>query len=257
MHKDRVFDNQELPASVSVDLVNSLEEIGGTKNSLPENEIRPNTEIASFNGIRMPAVWYPHSSIPKKERRYLNYNGLNEFGEPKEYSILPSGWILAEKGVWLPLVIRLVRIMKVSDIGKVPDLLGRVHYTQSGRDINTENLDNKRSIFTSLGAAGNDFIVDYSRTISKWLVMDTKNVGYKSCGIGKRVYGAGCYFGGFWTCADRASAKKVDDTVCKTKNPPWPAKYFLAAIDDLIYNAGLGSSIKSGRIKLISKYPQL
>jgi len=45
----------------------------------------------------------------------------------------------------------------------------------------------------------------------------------------------------------------VDEAVCKVKSPPWPTRYFWAVIDDVVFNAEKGGSIKAGRIKLLNE----
>lgn len=249
-HKKRIFDNQPLPKTIGIDLAGNLSKMGGAVNSLPKDCVSPNTEIKTINKETLPAVWYPHSGVSVIDRKILTYDGVDKFGSPKTNEVRPSGWILTE-GAWLPLVVRVLRVLTEDEIKKAPNIFKRVEYFQNDKQV--EFRKNKKDTLTSLGAADNEFFVDYSATMGKWLVLDQKNVGYKACGVGIRVYGAGCYFGGFWTCANISSAKGVDKTVCKTKNPPWPTKYFLAVIDDLVYNAGVGESIKSGRIKLLKE----
>lgn len=237
MHRERMFDNQELPKVIDVDIVKTLNEIGGSINGLPESELSPNCQIKTFDGSLLPTIWYLHTGIPKSERQNLKYQGVDFEGKPKEYTILPSGWVLTENQ-WLPLVARLVRVIGAKELRETPDLLSRVSYDERGLDVNESAIMNGDiKLLTSLGAAENPFFIAYlnsnrngdilpSATKNNWLVLDTKSVGYRACGIGKRVYGPGCYFGGSWACADRGSAKKVDAAVCKIKAPPWPTRYF-------------------------------
>jgi len=259
-----MFDNQELPETVDVNIVKELKDIGGSINGLPESELSPTCQIETFDGSLLPAVWYPHSKIAKADRQDLSYDSVDFFGNKKEYSFVPSGWVLMEKR-WLPLVTRLLRIISSDDLEQMPDLFERVSYFGNNFKIDKESVRSGNvKLLTSIGAADNHYYVTYlitdkngsllpSATMDNWLILDTKSVGYKSCGIGERVYGPGCYFGGFWACADRGSARKVDEAVCKVKTPPWPTRYFWAVIDDVVFNAEKGGSIKAGRIKLLNE----
>lgn len=263
MHHERMFDNQELPKKIDVNIIKTLENVGGPVNGFQESELTPNCVIRTFDGEFLPAVWYPRTGIPKSERKSLRYKSVDFEGKPKDYSILPSGWVLIENR-WLPLITRLLRVIGDKELQESPGLLKRVSYC--GVNVVSEEsiMNGDAKLLTSLGAAENPYFIAYltisnegvlldSATKNNWLVLDTKNVGYKACGIGQRVYGPGCYFGGFWACADKGSAKKVDHIVCKTKNPPWATKYFWGVVDDVVYNAGEGSSIKAGRIKLLNE----
>lgn len=264
MHKERMFDNQELPKKVEVNIVKSLESVGGSINGLCKSKLTPNCRIETFDGDVFPSVWYPHTGIPKSQRYAVRYESLDFKGNKTEYSFIPSGWILTENR-WLPLVTRLLRVVGAKELEEVPNLLNRVTYDGKSLDVNELEIKNGNvKLLTSLGAADNPFFITYlssdkngnllpSVTKNNWLILDTKSIGYKSCGVGERVYGPGCYFGGSWSCADRGSAKKVDTAVCKIKNPPWPTRYFWATIDDIVFNAGEGGSIKSGRIKLLNE----
>jgi hypothetical protein len=264
MHHERMFDNQPLPETIDVNIVKDLKDIGGSINGLPESELFPNCQIKTFDGDFLPAVWYPHTKIAIKERRSFSYDGVDYYGNDKKYSFLPSAWVLTENN-WLPLVTRLLRIIGSDELKQAPDIFERVSYFGGGSKVDRESIMNGDVVLlTSLGAAENPYYITYlstdkdgnllpSATMNNWLILDTKSVGYKPCGIGKRVYGSGCYFGGFWTCGDRGSARNVDGSVCKVKNPPWPTRYFYAVIDDVVFNAGGGSSIKAGRIKILNE----
>jgi hypothetical protein len=259
-----MFDRQPLPDTIDVRIFETLENVGGAINGLQESELVPNCVIKTFEGNCLSAVWYPHTRILKSERRCLKYRSVDFKGNPKEYSLLPSGWVLTENH-WFPLVTRLLRVIGAKEIRETPDLLSRVSYDGHDLDVGEASImDGRIKLLTSLGAADNPFYIVYlntnesgdllpSTTKDNWLVLDTKNVGYKACGVGEKVYGPGCYFGGSWACADRGSARKVDEAVCKVKNPPWPTRYFWAVIDDVVFNAGEGSSIKTGRIKILNE----
>lgn len=259
-----MFDNQELPKIVDMNVLKSLESVGGSKNGLSGSELSPNCQITIFDKSVMSAIWYPHTGIPKTQRHSFEYKGIDYNGNKKNYSFVPSGWVFTENR-WFPLVTRLLRIIGTKELEERPDLLKRVTYDGQPLDINESDLrDGKIKLLTSLGAAENPFFIAYlntdkkgnilpSATKNNWLVLDTKSVGYKSCGVGERVYGPGCYFGGSWACADRGSAKKVDVAVCKVKTPPWPTRYFWAIVDDVVFNAGGGGSVKAGRIKILNE----
>lgn len=264
MHKERGFDNQELPESIDINIVKALKDVGGSRNGLPKSELFPNCQIETFDGNFLPAIWYPHSKIANVDRQAFSYDGVDFNGKDKKYSFLPSGWVLMENN-WLPLVIRLLRVIGSDELKQIPDLLKRVSYYGSGLKVDEAAVRNgSAKLLTSLGAATNPYYVAYfntdkygnllpSATINNWLVLDTENVGYKVCGVGERVYGPGCYFGGFWACANRGSARKVDEAVCKVKNPPWSTRYFWAVIDDVVFNAKKGGSIKAGRIRILNE----
>lgn len=259
-----MFDNQELPKIVDVNISKSLDGIGGSKNGLSETELSSNCRVDTFDESELPAVWYPHTGISKSQRCSFEYEGVDFNGNEKKYSFIPSGWVFTENR-WFPLVTRLLRIIGAKELEEKPNLLDRVTYNGQPLDINESDVRNgKIRLLTSLGAAENPFFVVYlnidkrgnilpSATKNNWLVIDTKSVGYKSCGVGERVYGPGCYFGGSWACADRGSAKKVDTSVCKTKTPSWPTKHFWAIVDDVVFNAKEGGSIKAGRIKILNE----
>jgi hypothetical protein len=259
-----MFGNQEPPETVDINIVGSLKEVGGNISGLSESEISPNCHIKTLGGDLLPAIWYPHSRIAKAERKAVSYDSVDFKGKDQKYSFLPSGWVFIENN-WSPLVTRLLRVIGSDELAQTPDLLKRVSYHGSDLRVDEESIRNDGvKLLTSLGAASNPYYVVYlntdkngnlllSETLNNWLVLDTKNVGYRPDGVGERIYGNALYFGGFWSCADRGSARKVDTAVCKVKNPPWPTRYFWAVIDDIVFNAEKGGSIKAGRIKILNE----
>jgi hypothetical protein len=263
-HGNRQFNGKELPDDIEIKLVDSLSEVGGPINGLEAKALVPNCLIETMNGEALPCVWYLNNPASRGERVSFAYNGVNEENEPTKYSFEPAGWVFID-GAWLPMVLRLLRVIDLREMDLNDEYFNKVIYASGDERKTAGEMSSGKAayVMASLGAAGNTFNIAYlltdpggnllpSPAKDKWLVQDLSDIGFGGvCGAGERVYGAGCYFGGMWVCANRGGARKTNEAVCKPKD--YSSQYFWAVADGYVYNSKGGGSIKAGRVKLLNE----